>query len=125
MTDEQPPRDPRVYFAAERTLLAWIRTGLAFMGLGFVLARYRAFLPAPESNAAFSRVLGVGLVLLGIFTIIAPTIQFRRFLKTLSATDRPAEYSTYPSMVTAVCLAALGLGLVIYLLLADTLSGSP
>ncbi|MCX5841204.1 MAG: DUF202 domain-containing protein [Deltaproteobacteria bacterium] len=27
--------DLRVYFAAERTLLAWSRTGLAMMGLGF------------------------------------------------------------------------------------------
>jgi putative membrane protein len=125
MTDEQPPRDPRVYFAAERTFLAWIRTGLAFMGLGFVLARYRAFLPAADSNGAFSQALGVGLVLLGIFTIIAPTIQFRRFLKTLSAADRPAEYSTYPSTVTAACLAVLGLGLVVYLLLAGTSSGGP
>jgi uncharacterized membrane protein YidH (DUF202 family) len=31
--------DPRVYFAAERTLLAWVRTGLAMMGFGFVVAR--------------------------------------------------------------------------------------
>src|SRR5262249_20443151 len=34
------PEDPRVRFAAERTLLAWIRTGLALMGFGFVLARF-------------------------------------------------------------------------------------
>ncbi|HWC76143.1 MAG TPA: DUF202 domain-containing protein, partial [Blastocatellia bacterium] len=26
--------DPRVQLAAERTLLAWIRTGLAMMGFG-------------------------------------------------------------------------------------------
>ena len=30
--------DPRVHFAAERTLLAWVRTGLAMMGFGFVVA---------------------------------------------------------------------------------------
>ncbi len=29
--------DPRVYFAAERTLLAWIRTGITTIGLGFVV----------------------------------------------------------------------------------------
>ncbi|MBC7397844.1 MAG: DUF202 domain-containing protein, partial [Bdellovibrionales bacterium] len=28
--------DPRIRFAAERTLLAWIRTGLSMMGFGFV-----------------------------------------------------------------------------------------
>ena len=36
--------DPRVYFAAERTLLAWIRTGLTVVGLGFVVARFGLFL---------------------------------------------------------------------------------
>ena len=36
--------DPRVYFAAERTLLAWVRTGLAMMEFGFVVARFGLFL---------------------------------------------------------------------------------
>lgn len=39
MTDEPtPPQDPRVRFAAERTLMAWMRTGLALMGFGFVVS---------------------------------------------------------------------------------------
>jgi putative membrane protein len=37
--------DPRIYMAAERTFLAWIRTGIAFMGFGFVVARFGLFLP--------------------------------------------------------------------------------
>ncbi len=36
--------DPRVSLAAERTFLAWIRTGLALMGFGFVVARFGLFL---------------------------------------------------------------------------------
>src|SRR5215469_12738446 len=32
------------YLAAERTLLAWIRTGLALMGFGFLVARFALFL---------------------------------------------------------------------------------
>jgi uncharacterized membrane protein YidH (DUF202 family) len=36
--------DPRVCFAAEQTFLAWIRTGLALMGFGFVVARFGIFL---------------------------------------------------------------------------------
>jgi putative membrane protein len=36
--------DPRTYFAAERTFLAWIRTGLGLMGVGFAVARFGFFL---------------------------------------------------------------------------------
>jgi len=36
--------DPRVFFAAERTLLAWLRTGLTIMAFGFVVARFGPFL---------------------------------------------------------------------------------
>ena len=61
--------DPRIYFAAERTLLAWLRTGLAVMGLGFVVARFGLFLRvmrgADAVNPAISTWIGVGLVLLG------------------------------------------------------------
>ncbi len=39
-----PERDPREYFTAERTFLAWIRTGLALMGFGFVVAKFGLFL---------------------------------------------------------------------------------
>jgi uncharacterized membrane protein YidH (DUF202 family) len=40
MAVEQQTEDPRVRFAAERTILAWMRTGLALMGFGFVIARF-------------------------------------------------------------------------------------
>ena len=65
--------DPRVRFAAERTLLAWIRTGLALMGFGFVVARFGLFLrqigatvPDPTPPGGWSLKFGVALVLSGI-----------------------------------------------------------
>ena len=65
--------DPRVFFAAERTFLAWIRTGLALMGFGFVVARFGLFLReiaamqgGPPPPAGLSRWFGIGLIALGV-----------------------------------------------------------
>ena len=43
-TEGKPKAALSDYLAAERTLLAWIRTGLALMGFGFVVARFGLFL---------------------------------------------------------------------------------
>src|SRR5579864_6683481 len=62
------------YLAAERTLLAWIRTGLALMGCGFVVARFGLFLQqlqalqhAPSKQSyGFSLWFGTALIAVGV-----------------------------------------------------------
>ncbi len=84
--------DPRVRMAAERTLLAWIRTGLAMMGFGFVVARFGLFLSelAAASNAIPTRHLGwslwigTALVLVGAAAVLTATVQHVRVLRRLS-----------------------------------------
>ena len=44
--------DPRIPLAAERTFLAWVRTGLALMGFGFAVARFRLLTDADGVPAA-------------------------------------------------------------------------
>ena len=46
------PSGPSDYLAAERTFLAWIRTGLALMGFGFVVARFGLFLRMLQAVAS-------------------------------------------------------------------------
>jgi putative membrane protein len=69
-----PADDPRVYLAAERTLLAWLRAGLGSMGVGFAMARFGLFLRemqaaqshAPAHATGLSTWSGVALVALGV-----------------------------------------------------------
>ncbi len=114
--------DPRVFFAAERTLLAWVRTGLAVIGLGFVVARFGLFLrmlrrqsaevlPHPASTA-----IGVGFVLLGSAAVALAAWNHVSFVRTLQPQERPPGYHRRWAVVFAAVLGFAGLILAAYLL---------
>jgi len=116
--------DPRVYFAAERTLLAWVRTGLAVIGLGFIVARFGLYLrllrQEPNATAHLgSTIIGVGLILLGSAAVGVAAWQHRRFCRDLSPAERPHHYAMSWSLWFAGLLAVIGLALAVYLLQSD------
>ena len=113
--------DPRVYFAAERTLLAWVRTGIGVMAFGFVVARFRLFLRLiPGGDAAaghgLSPYLGAALVLLGVLATAAGATQYQRFCRKLQPEDLPAPRAPRWPLAFAWTLVGLGLALVTHLL---------
>src|SRR5689334_3676539 len=119
--------DPRVFFAAERTLLAWLRTGLTVIGLGFVVARFGLFLRllalerqplAVPEHAATSAVLGVLFVIAGATAILVATVQHRRFIATLSLSDLPGSYSRGFALLLSAAVGILGLLLAAYLIVS-------
>jgi len=121
------PNDPRVYFAAERTLLAWLRTGIAVMGVGFLVARFGLFLRMLRNETQHvlphwnTTLLGVGFVLLGSLGIAIAGVQFMRFLRTIGPIERPPHYWVGLGMWYAFVMAALGLVLAGYLTWGVTL----
>jgi putative membrane protein len=79
--------DPRVLFAAERTLLAWQRS--------------------------FSLWLGVGLLLLGALMSVVSALQFLTVLRGLGEQEIPRGYWTVPGVWLNFVLAAVALALAI------------
>lgn len=119
------PGDPRVYFAAERTLLAWTRTGLGVIGLGFLMARFGLFLrmirtsSGPPAGQFGSAIFGVGFVLLGAAVTAAAAWQHARFCRELAPADRPRSYSLRMSVWFAWTLAYAGFGLAVFLIVRE------
>src|SRR5438046_145001 len=83
--------DPRIRFAAERTLLAWLRTGLALMGFGFVVARFGLFLKelaaahqTTSSSHGWSLWIGTALVALGVVITLFAALEHGQIISRLN-----------------------------------------
>ena len=109
-------QDPRVYFAAERTLLAWLRTGIAIMAFGFVVARFSLVLKLLQlqngvsvSGHGVSPYLGAGLVLLGAGACAVGASEYRRYCLRLPASDLPSPRAVRIPLVLAGTVVVAGL----------------
>lgn len=116
--------DPRIYMAAERTFLAWIRTGIAFMGFGFVVARFGLFLReiahsnnvsvAPHGNG-FSLPAGISLIAAGILINLTAAVRHRRYIRALDRGQFRQAYGSAFNFLIAGFLAIIGFAVAIYL----------
>lgn len=113
--------DPRVLFAAERTLLAWNRASISLMAFGFVIERFGLFLQiaGKEEIKVFQRhisfFVGESFVLLAVFMAVFSIVQHRRIINTLSQTEIPAGYKLYGGIVVNAIVGVPGLALGAYL----------
>jgi len=123
MPAENTNRDPRVYHAAERTFLAWIRTSLALMAFGFVVARFGLFLREleaargglPVEPSPLSLPLGVGLVLAGVMTDVWASWRHMRYVREFNEGRELMVGPSRLAIVLSLVLAVVGVVLAFYL----------
>lgn len=110
------------HLANERTFLAWLRTGLAIIGFGFVVTRFGLLLrelrlqnvTPSQFTGSFSENVGVLLVVIGTCLLVLALVDFLRNRRMIN------ENNYYPSVtlmviVTVLC-AIVGASMVVYLL---------
>lgn len=121
---DKSPSGPSDYLAAERTFLAWIRTGLALMGFGFVVARFGLFLEALHlgpSNLQTSPYgpsfwFGTALIALGVAVNLVSAWNHFRLVRQLNRGATGYDRPSWLAMSVAFILAAVGVAMAIYVI---------
>jgi putative membrane protein len=112
------------YLAIERTLLAWIRTGLALMGFGFVVARFGLFLQrvltvenaSPAQSYGLSLWFGTALIVAGIAVNAFAGWHHIRLVRQLDSGEPAHSRASLQAVAIAFFLALAELIMAIYLI---------
>jgi len=121
----KPAVDLRDYLAEERRFLAWIRTGIALMGFGFVVARFGIFLEQLHLPQQFSAAqphelslwFGAALIATGATVNLYSARRFMRLVGELNRDQFADRSLSRQGMFMASFLTLIGIAMTIYLIL--------
>jgi putative membrane protein len=120
---EKPAETLRLHQANERTMLAWVRTGIALMAFGFAIARFGLFLRQiaavgslvlPPPHGLGSAWLGGALVAMGTTANLLATVRYGRTRHAIERGDVGAPSGTLV-YVTGIIVALVGLAMTVLL----------
>jgi putative membrane protein len=108
--------------ANERTYLAYLRTGLALMGFGFVVERFDLFIRDRASDQSTgkliwlvsSEVAGFLLIFAGVFVLALSTHRYLRFKKQISSEEIAELRSSRGEWILVGVLGSTGVLLCLY-----------
>ena len=110
----------RTRLAADRTLMAWIRTSVSMISFGFTI--YKFFMYLRESNLLSGQLpmygprnLGLGLVGLGTFLLGMAIVEYILYQRWLSREMRE-KFPMSTSLIAAILITMIGVLALINLL---------
>ena len=128
--DKRPADHSQQHLANERTFLSWLRTSIALIGLGFIVARFGLFLREfglvvknvndGNSSSAVSlfghyqsSTIGISIIILGIALVI---LALRNYITTRSCIEEgfyiPGKFNAFAASIS---LVFLGILIIVYL----------
>lgn len=108
-------------FAADRTLMAWIRTALSLIGFGFSVYKFFEYLvelsmlEGTHVTSTGPKKFGIALVVMGVFFLFLATIEYVFFIRRLCQKVNQ-KFIFSASLLASVILSLIGLGVLISML---------
>lgn len=114
--------------ANERTYLAWIRTAIALIAFGFLIEKFELFfrifvrrLNLHIQHISLSdtvEALGIGMMIMAVIIIIGASMRYVNQRKKIMSDEEQIHIMGSMGVIMAVCLSAISLILVIYVILS-------